>query len=574
MFLASLLLASTTFRGVFAAPALASGATLSKRCVNSATDRSCWGDYDTSTNYYDTVPDTGVVREYWFNIENSTAAPDGIERIVLTVNGTVPGPTIIADWGDTVRVHVTNNMGKSNFSAPFMYQNNGTSIHFHGIRQNYTNYMDGVASVTQCPTAPGDSFTYEWRATQYGSSWYHSHFYVQAWDGIFGGIIINGPATANYDEDLGNLFLNDWSHQTADQLALEAATSGPPTLDNCLINGTNTWTEDDDTVVGSRFETTFVSGTRYRIRLVNGAADTHFRFMIDNHTLEVIAADFVPIVPYNTTAVSIGMGQRYDVIVTATEETGNFWLRAIPQESCSDNDNVDNILGIIRYDSSSTDDPTTSAYDFTDSCDDEAIGTVVPYLALAASTGDVENDEAVTLGQANNEIYWYMAGTSFLSQWDYPTVLQAAEGNDTWGTDQHVVQLPTANEWVYFIIQTAFAQAHPIHLHGHDFWVLAQGTGTYDASTVDLTLTNAPRRDVAMLPASGYLVLAMYTDNPGAWLMHCHIAWHTSEGFALQLLERESEMAATIDVATVNATCANWKTYATEDDVTQIDSGV
>lgn len=127
---------------------------------------------------------------------------------------------------------------------------------------------------------------------------------------------------------------------------------------------------------------------------------------------------------------------------------------------------------------------------------------------------------------------------------------------------------------MYFIIQTSFAQAHPIHLHGHDFWVLAQGTGTYDASTVDLTLTNAPRRDVAMLPASGYLVLAMYTDNPGAWLMHCHIAWHTSEGFALQLLERESEMAATIDVATVNATCANWKTYATEDDVAQIDSGV
>jgi FtsP/CotA-like multicopper oxidase with cupredoxin domain len=275
--------------------------------------------------------------------------------------------------------------------------------------------MDGVASVTQCPTAPGDSFTYEWRATQYGSSWYHSHFYVQAWDGIFGGIIINGPATANYDEDLGNLFLNDWSHQTADQLALVAASSGPPTLDNCLINGTNTWTEDDDTVIGSRFETTFVAGTRYRIRLVNGAADTHFRLMIDNHTLEVISADFVPIVPYNTTALSIGMGQRYDVIVTATEETGNFWLRAIPQESCSDNDNVDNILGIVRYDSSSTDDPTTSAYDFTDSCDDEAIGTVVPYLALAASTGDVENDEAVTVGAADNQIYWYMAGTSFVS---------------------------------------------------------------------------------------------------------------------------------------------------------------
>lgn len=98
-------------------------------------------------------------------------------------------------------MHVTNAL-----------QNNGTSIHFHGIRQNYTNYNDGVPSVTQCPIAPGDSFTYKWRATQYGSSWYHSHFYVQAWDGLFGGILINGPATANYDVDLGNVLINDWYH--------------------------------------------------------------------------------------------------------------------------------------------------------------------------------------------------------------------------------------------------------------------------------------------------------------------------------------------------------------------------
>lgn len=122
---------------------------------------------------------------------------------------------------------------------------------------------------------------------------------------------------------------------TADNMALQAATSGPPTAVNCLINGTNTYNE-----TGSRFETAFDADTRYRIRLVNAAADTHFRFMIDNHTLEVIATDFVPIVPYNTTDVSIGMGQRYDVIVTAKDLTsGNFWMRAIPQESCSENDN-------------------------------------------------------------------------------------------------------------------------------------------------------------------------------------------------------------------------------------------
>lgn len=96
--------------------------TLAKRCINSAEDRSCWGDYDLSTDYYDTdaVPDTGVVREYWFDVQNGTAAPDGIERIVLTVNGSYPGPTIIADWGDTVVVHVTNSMVRKStkFTGP------------------------------------------------------------------------------------------------------------------------------------------------------------------------------------------------------------------------------------------------------------------------------------------------------------------------------------------------------------------------------------------------------------------------------------------------------------------------
>jgi FtsP/CotA-like multicopper oxidase with cupredoxin domain len=232
--------------------------------------------------------------------------------------------------------------------------------------------------------------------------------------------------------------------------------------------------------------------------------------------MQVISMDFVPIVPYNTTMLSIGMGQRYDVVVSADQAVGNYWMRAIPQETCSDNDNVDNILGIVRYDSSSTSDPTTSAYTYTDSCDDEDISTLVPYLSYqVGTTASVIDDFTAALSGGGGSILWTMGATSFVSQWDYPTVLQVAEGNDTWSSEQNIIELDTANQWVYFIIETTFAQAHPIHLHGHDFWVLAQGTGTYDADTVTLTTTDSPRRDVAMLPGSGYLVLAYYTDNPG-----------------------------------------------------------
>jgi len=87
---------------------------------------------------------------------------------------------------------------------------------------------------------------------------------------------------------------------------------------------------------------------------------------------------------------------------------------------------------------------------------------------------------------------------------------------------------------------------HPIHLHGHDFAVLDQCVPTSetacDVSQANLTLTNPPRRDVAFLPDKGYLIIAFKADNPGVWLMHCHIALHASSGLAAQIVENKSKM--------------------------------
>jgi FtsP/CotA-like multicopper oxidase with cupredoxin domain len=79
-----------------------------------------------------------------------------------------------------------------------------------------------------------------------------------------------------------------------------------------------------------------------------------------------------------------------------------------------------------------------------------------------------------------------------------------------------VIELPTADEWAYVVVESTLGIPHPIHLHGHDFMVLAQNTGTYNSSNSSLSLVNPPRRDVAILPAQGYLVLAFQADNPGA----------------------------------------------------------
>lgn len=90
---------------------------------------------------------------------------------------------------------------------------------------------------------------------------------------------------------------------------------------------------------------------------------------------------------------------------------------------------------------------------------------------------------------------------------------------------------------------------HPIHLHGHDFAVLDQcvpdGETACDVAQADITLNNPPRRDVAFLPQGGYLILAFKADNPGVWIMHCHIAFHASMGLAAQIVENKSKWGST-----------------------------
>lgn len=108
-------------------------------------------------------------------------APDGFNRKGILINGQFPGPLIEANWGDTLNIRVTNNLGDE-----------GTSLHWHGQHMRLTPEADGVPSVTQCPIAPGKSHTFVFRAEQHGTSWYHSHFSGQYMDGAFGPLIIYG----------------------------------------------------------------------------------------------------------------------------------------------------------------------------------------------------------------------------------------------------------------------------------------------------------------------------------------------------------------------------------------------
>lgn len=105
-----------------------------------------------------------------------------------------------------------------------------------------------------------------------------------------------------------------------------------------------------------------------------------------------------------------------------------------------------------------------------------------------------------------------------------------------------------------------------MHLHGHDFALLQQSSETWSQSKFNPKLNNPPRRDVVLLPHSGFIVIGFKADNPGAWALHCHIAWHASSGLVIQVLERQEAILEQLKrhperLREIDRTCVNWKRW-------------
>src|SRR4051812_42118290 len=164
---------------------------------------------------------------------------------------------------------------------------------------------------------------YKFRATQYGSSWYHSHFSAQYSNGVVGTIQINGPASLPYDIDLGVFPISDYYIKSADELILITQNAGPPPSDNVFLNGTG---KHPVTGAGQYANVTLTPGKRHRLRLINTSAENHFQLSLVGHQMTIIASDFVPVNAMTVNSVFLGVGQRYDVTIDASQTPGNYWF--------------------------------------------------------------------------------------------------------------------------------------------------------------------------------------------------------------------------------------------------------
>jgi len=363
------------------------------------------------------------------------------------------------------------------------------------------------------------------------------------------------------------------------------APGGSPQVfsDNNLINGKGNFNcsskaSDDDTpctdnagIAKFRFQT----GKTHRLRLVNSGSEGVQRFSIDGHSLTVIANDFVPIEAYDTRVVTLGVGQRADVLVKADAgHSGSaFWIRS-NLTACSPAKQPFAVAAVY-YDRDTGGTPDSAPWDVPDpaNCANDDLGLTKPLFRMPVPPPSFSHAFDIELtANASNVSLWKFDNVSFRGDYNSPTLLLARLGNVSFPEAWNVKDVG-ANSSVRIVVNNKTPAPHPMHLHGFNFYVLHEGNGTWDGTTV-VNPDNPMRRDVQMVRAFGHLVLQFDADSPGLWPFHCHVAWHASGGFFAQILVQPDKIKNFNIPHSSAQLCRDWAAYTDTNMPNQIDSGL
>ena len=316
-------------------------------------------------------------RVFDWTVDRRIQAPDGVPRLMYTINGQFPGPTIQATVGDTVVVHVRNRINDDyvvpdppTTSKLESVHPKGTdrkfSLHWHGLSMRGSDEMDGAAAFTSCPLQPGNETTYRFVVHQedVGTHWYHSHVGTSRADGLWGMLIVH----AREDErkvlkERAPTFDTHWDEEVAISVGDHFHDMGPESLaryvsrwlqkaepvpENALINGKHVFSCEhsrlsgvpcpagDADEVGEYSSFHFRPDRAYRLRLVNVGSLADITFSVDGHTMTVIEADGTLVEPLRVHRIPIAPGQRYSVILhkEPTTKADRMWMRAEMSHEC------------------------------------------------------------------------------------------------------------------------------------------------------------------------------------------------------------------------------------------------
>ncbi|QNJ92302.1 multicopper oxidase family protein [Mycolicibacterium fluoranthenivorans] len=417
-------------------------------------------------------------------------------------NQVVPGPLIRAGVGDELAVTLANGLPHA------------SSVHWHGLALR--NDMDGAAPATPDVPATGD-FTYRFTAAHPGTYWAHPHTDLDADHGLYLPVIIDDPREPGAYDAEWIVVLDDWTagvgsspQQLFDGLRTMGMGMGGHTMPGMpgmpgvggvgtseLLGGDAGDISYPYYLVNGRIPaaaSTFRAkpGQRIRIRLINAGADTAFRVALAGHRMTVTHTDGFPVLPTEVDALLLGMGERYDVVITAGD--GVF-----PLVASAEGKNA-YARAMLSTGAGTVPDPGFVPAELRG-----RIGTVAAFAAApeAVLAGDrAETTLTARLGGAMMGYDWTINGRGF----DQMEPLQVRQGQN--------VTLTFVNDTMMW---------HPMHLHGHTFEVI-----TPDGRP-------GPRKDTLIVLPRQTVGVRLITDNPGTWMLHCHNTYHQAAGMMTSL---------------------------------------
>ncbi|XP_031497903.1 laccase-3-like [Nymphaea colorata] len=505
---------------------------------------------------------------------------------VITVNGQYPGPLIEVRTGDQLVITAIN-MCKYD-----------VTLHWHGIIQFRTGWADGPEFVTQCPIKPGGTYTYRFSVpNEEGTLWWHAH---SSWlrATVFGGFIIRPKAGKPYPFLLPPqrefpVILGEWWTDNPMDVAKKADRTGaaPSVSDAFTING-----QPGDLYPCSNADTTIfpvAPGETNLFRVINGGMNGELFFSIAFHTMTVVAVDAAYTKPFPTNVIMIAPGQTVDVLVTANQLPGRYYMAARAYASAQgipfDNTTT---TAILQYEgipccfgplAPPPAMPLLPAYNDTftatafaaqlRSLNTPAFPAKVPLLVdqnlfFTIGLGLIQCPPTIQCGGPNNTRFAasmnnmsftlptkmsileaHVKGIEGVFTKDFPAtppvVFDYTAQNisrDLWqpirATKVMPIKFGSVVQIVFQDTNIVAAENHPMHIHGYSFYVLAEGFGNFDPATdtAKFNLIDPPYRNTVAVPVNGWAVIRFHADNPGAWLMHCHLDVHITWGLATVLL--------------------------------------
>ncbi len=513
--------------------------------------------------------DTAV---YNLTIRKENVNKAGKTIMGMTVNNSIPGPTLRFKEGGYAIIYVKNDM------------NVETSIHWHGLI--LPNFFDGVPYLTTPPIKPGETQKYEFLLKQAGTYWYHSHTMLQEQSGVYGSIIIySKKETLTYDKELV-MVLSDWTNQKPKNVLrnlkrgnewynVKKGTATP--LNRVIARGglkaqLSFWRQrmesaDIADIYYPAFLTNgqqvqhysdFKPGEKVRLRIINASSSSQYWMTFGGEAPLLVAADGQNVVPVKHNKTFIAIAETYDFIITIPNN-GMTEFRAMAQDGSGTTftylgqgdtlkapvvEKPDKIAMMIKM---AKMDMRMGAPATKLNPSKEKPHKMMKNWGMKMGAMKMENDKHPDDKMQNDTLTkkMDMSGMQMFAEYNYDYL--KAPQKTTFSKDKPVNEVLlnlTGNMWRYIwsmngvplseadkikvkqgevlriTLNNLTMMHHPMHLHGHFFRVINKN-GEY-----------SPLKHTVNVPPMQKVVIEFDATETGDWFFHCHVLYHMMSGMA------------------------------------------